>query len=329
MSIVDIAREKALEQGKGLNQEELLQVLQVPDSQLEEIADIAHQTRLKWCGPDVSVEGIISIKTGGCPEDCHFCSQSGLFESPVRAVRLNIPELVEAAQKTAKSGATEFCIVAAVKSPDDRLLDQVGEAIAAINDAVDIEISCSLGTLTREQAQRLKDMGAQRYNHNLETSRSFFPNVVTTHTWEERKQTLDYVREVGMEVCCGGIIGMGEQVDDRLGMLMLLANLPSHPDSVPINLWNEVKGVPVNDTAERPDPIGLVRLVATARIMMPQSVVRLSAGRQYMTDELQAMCFLAGANSIFIGDVLLTTKNPQRDRDADLLDRLGITSRLA
>ena len=137
MSIVDIAREKALEQGKGLNQEELLQVLQVPDSQLEEIADIAHQTRLKWCGPDVSVEGIISIKTGGCPEDCHFCSQSGLFESPVRAVRLNIPELVEAAQKTAKSGATEFCIVAAVKSPDDRLLDQVGEAIAAINDAFD------------------------------------------------------------------------------------------------------------------------------------------------------------------------------------------------
>ncbi len=145
---------------------------------------------------------------------------------------------------------------------------------------------------------------------------------------QDRIDTLAHVRDAGIKVCCGGIIGMGEQVEDRLGMLMLLANLPSHPESVPINLWNEVKGVPVNDTAERPDPIALVRLVATARIMMPKSVVRLSAGRQYMTDELQAMCFLAGANSIFIGDVLLTTKNPQRDRDADLLDRLGITSRL-
>ena len=150
MSIVDIAREKALEQGIGLNEEELLQVLQVPDEQLEEIADIAHKTRLKWCGPDVSVEGIISIKTGGCPEDCHFCSQSGLFESPVRAARLNIPELVEAAKKTAKSGATEFCIVAAVKAPDENLLAQVAEAIPAILDEVDIEISLSLGTLTLE-----------------------------------------------------------------------------------------------------------------------------------------------------------------------------------
>ena len=277
MSIIDIAREKALEQGKGLNQEELLQVLQVPDSQLEEIADIAHQTRLKWCGPDVSVEGIISIKTGGCPEDCHFCSQSGLFESPVRAVRLNIPELVEAAQKTAKTGATEFCIVAAVKSPDDRLLDQVGEAIAAINDAVDIEISCSLGTLTREQAQRLKDMGAQRYNHNLETSRSYFPNVVTTHSWEERKKTLDYVREVGMEVCCGGIIGMGESLEQRAEFAAQLAKID--PCEVPMNFLDPRPGTPFADRPLVPLGEGL-RAVAAFRLAMPSTTLRFAGGRE-------------------------------------------------
>ncbi|MGO3458163.1 biotin synthase BioB, partial [Corynebacterium casei] len=196
MTIIDVAREKALGQGHGLNKEELIEVLTSDDSQLEELADIAHQTRLKWCGPAVEVEGIISIKTGGCPEDCHFCSQSGLFQSPVRAARLNIAELVEAAKKTQKSGATEFCIVAAVKSPDQGLLDQVAVAVQAIEREVDIDISCSLGTLTADQAQQLHEMGVKRYNHNLETARSFFPQVVTTHSWEERKNTLDLVRSV-------------------------------------------------------------------------------------------------------------------------------------
>ena len=321
MSIVDIAREKALEQGKGLNQEELLQVLQVPDSQLEEIADIAHQTRLKWCGPDVSVEGIISIKTGGCPEDCHFCSQSGLFESPVRAVRLNIPELVEAAQKTAKSGATEFCIVAAVKSPDDRLLDQVGEAIAAINDAVDIEISCSLGTLTREQAQRLKDMGAQRYNHNLETSRSFFPNVVTTHTWEERKQTLDYVREVGMEVCCGGIIGMGESLEQRAEFAVQLAEID--PCEVPMNFLDPRPGTPFADRPLVPLGEGL-RAVAAFRLAMPSTTLRFAGGRELsLGDDGTERGLLGSINAIIAGNYL-TTLGQQIEKDVDMLHRIDL-----
>ncbi len=321
MTILDTARAKALEQGIGLNEEELLEVLQVPDEQLEELADIAHQTRLKWCGPDVSVEGIISIKTGGCPEDCHFCSQSGLFESPVRAARLNIPELVEAAQKTAKTGATEFCIVAAVKSPDDSLLDQVGEAIAAINDAVDIEISCSLGTLTREQAQRLKDMGAQRYNHNLETSRSFFPHVVTTHTWEERKETLDHVRAVGMEVCSGGIIGMGESLAQRAEFAAQLAEI--EPFEVPMNFLDPRPGTPF---ADRPlVPLGeALRAVAAFRLAMPSATLRFAGGRELsLGDDGTEKGLLGGINAIIAGNYL-TTLGQQIEKDVDMLHRIDL-----
>ena len=321
MTILDTARAKALEQGIGLNEEELLEVLQVPDEQLEELADIAHQTRLKWCGPDVSVEGIISIKTGGCPEDCHFCSQSGLFESPVRAARLNIPELVEAAQKTAKTGATEFCIVAAVKSPDDSLLDQVGEAITAINDAVDIEISCSLGTLTREQAQRLKGMGAQRYNHNLETSRSFFPNVVTTHTWEERKETLDHVRAVGMEVCSGGIIGMGESLAQRAEFAAQLAEI--EPFEVPMNFLDPRPGTPF---ADRPlVPLGeALRAVAAFRLAMPSATLRFAGGRELsLGDDGTEKGLLGGINAIIAGNYL-TTLGQQIEKDVDMLHRIDL-----
>ena len=321
MTILDTARAKALEQGIGLNEEELLEILQVPDEQLEELADIAHQTRLKWCGPDVSVEGIISIKTGGCPEDCHFCSQSGLFESPVRAARLNIPELVEAAQKTAKTGATEFCIVAAVKSPDDSLLDQVGEAIAAINDAVDIEISCSLGTLTREQAQRLKDMGTQRYNHNLETSRSFFPNVVTTHTWEERKETLDHVRAVGMEVCSGGIIGMGESLAQRAEFAAQLAEI--EPFEVPMNFLDPRPGTPF---ADRPlVPLGeALRAVAAFRLAMPSATLRFAGGRELsLGDDGTEKGLLGGVNAIIAGNYL-TTLGQQIEKDVDMLHRIDL-----
>jgi biotin synthase len=219
-------------------------------------------------------------------------------------------------------------MAAAWRNPKDRDLDQVCTMVSAVKD-LGMETCATLGMLTPNQAARLRDAGLDFYNHNVDTSPEFYGRIITTRTLRDRIDTLAHVREAGIKVCCGGIVGMGERVEDRLGMLVLLANLPSHPESVPINLWNEVKGVPVNDTAERPDPIALVRLIAVARIMMPKSVVRLSAGRQYMTDELQALCFLAGANSIFIGDVLLTTKNPQRDRDANLLHRLGITSGLA
>jgi biotin synthase len=277
----------------------------------------------------VETASLLSIKTGGCPEDCGYCSQSAHYDTGLKATRLmDQAAVVATAQRAKDAGATRFCMAAAWRNPKDRDLDQVCEMVSAVK-GLGMETCVTLGMLTPQQATRLHDAGLDFYNHNVDTSPEFYDKIITTRTLQDRIDTLAHVRDAGVKVCCGGIVGMGERVEDRLGMLVLLANLPSHPESVPINLWNEVKGVPVNDTAERPDPIDLVRLIAVARILMPKSVVRLSAGRQYMTDELQALCFLAGANSIFIGDVLLTTKNPQRDRDADLLDRLGIKSALA
>ena len=282
------------------------------------------------CDPNhVETASLLSIKTGGCPEDCGYCSQSAHYDSGLQATRLMAQaDVVTAARRAQEAGATRFCMAAAWRNPKDRDLDQVCAMVSAVKD-LGMETCATLGMLTPNQAARLRDAGLDFYNHNVDTSPEFYGRIITTRTLQDRIDTLAHVREAGIKVCCGGIVGMGERVEDRLGMLVLLANLPIHPESVPINLWNEVKGVPVNDAAERPDPIALVRLIAVARIMMPKSVVRLSAGRQYMTDELQALCFLAGANSIFVGDVLLTTKNPQRGRDADLLHRLGITSGLA
>jgi biotin synthase len=276
----------------------------------------------------VETASLLSIKTGGCPEDCGYCSQSAHYDTDVKATRLMDQErVVETARRARDAGASRFCMAAAWRNPKDRDLDRVCDMVSAVKD-LGMETCATLGMLTPDQAARLRQAGLDFYNHNVDTSPEFYDRIITTRTMRDRIDTLAHAREAGLKVCCGGIVGMGERVEDRLGMLMLLANLPSHPESVPINLWNEVKGVPVNDTAERPDPISLVRMIAVARIMMPKSVVRLSAGRQYMTDELQALCFLAGANSIFIGDVLLTTRNPQRDRDADLLDRLGVKSKL-
>ncbi|EHR01044.1 biotin synthase BioB [Bradyrhizobium sp. WSM471] len=277
----------------------------------------------------VETASLLSIKTGGCPEDCGYCSQSAHYDTGVKATRLMKQiDVVAAAQRAKDAGATRFCMAAAWRTPKDRDLDQVCDMIRAVK-RLGIETCVTLGMLTPKQAARLADAGLDFYNHNVDSSSEFYGKIISTRTLQDRIDTLEHVRRAGIKVCCGGILGMGEHVEDRLAMLVLLANLPSHPESVPINLWSEVKGVPVSETAERPDPIALVRLLATARIMMPKSVVRLSAGRQYMTDELQALCFLAGANSLFIGDVLLTTTNPQRDHDAHLLHRLGITSGLA
>lgn len=276
----------------------------------------------------VETASLLSIKTGGCPEDCGYCSQSAQYDTGLKATKLMAQEDVIATARRAKeAGADRFCMAAAWRNPKDRDLDEVCSMVSAVK-GLGMETCATLGMLTAPQAARLRAAGLDFYNHNVDTSPEFYDKIITTRTLQDRIDTLAQVREAGIKVCCGGIIGMGEEVDDRLGMLVLLANLPAHPESVPINLWNEVKGVPVNDTAERPDAIALARLVAVARILMPKSVVRLSAGRQYMTDELQALCFLAGANSIFIGDVLLTTKNPQATRDANLLDRLGMTSGL-
>ncbi len=277
----------------------------------------------------VETASLLSIKTGGCPEDCGYCSQSAHFDTGVKATKLMEQEsVVETARRARDAGATRFCMAAAWRSPKECDLERVCDMVSAVK-GLGMETCATLGMLTPQQAARLRAAGLDFYNHNVDTSPEFYGRIVTTRTLQDRIDTLAHAREAGLKVCCGGIVGMGEQVEDRLGMLMLLANMPAHPESVPINLWNEVAGVPVNDTAERPDPIALVRLIAVARLLMPRSVVRLSAGRQYMTDELQALCFLAGANSIFIGDVLLTTKNPQRTRDAELLDRLGIRSGLA
>jgi biotin synthase len=276
----------------------------------------------------VETASLLSIKTGGCPEDCGYCSQSAHYETDIKATRLmDQTAVVETAKRAKQAGASRFCMAAAWRNPKERDLDHVCDMVSEVK-ALGMETCATLGMLTSDQAKRLREAGLDFYNHNVDTSPEFYGQIITTRTMQDRIDTLAHARDAGLKVCCGGIVGMGEQVEDRLGMLLLLANLPSHPESVPINLWNEVKGVPVNDTAERPDPISLVRMIATARIMMPKSVVRLSAGRQYMTDEMQALCFLAGANSIFIGDVLLTTANPQRDRDSELLKKLGIRSKL-
>ncbi|OSI68678.1 biotin synthase BioB [Bradyrhizobium canariense] len=277
----------------------------------------------------VETASLLSIKTGGCPEDCGYCSQSARYDAGVKPTRLmDRSDVVAAARAAKRAGATRFCMAAAWRSPKDRDLDQVCDMVTAVK-ALGLETCVTLGMLDIRHAERLAEAGLDFYNHNLDTSPEFYASVITTRSLQDRIETLANVREAGIKICSGGIVGMGEDIEDRIGLLLLLANLPGHPESVPINLWNEVKGVPVSATAKRPDPIATVRLVATARIMMPKSVVRLSAGRQYMSDELQALCFLAGANSIFIGDMLLTTKNPQAHRDVALLSRLGITSGLS
>jgi biotin synthase len=313
--ILTVARQQVLERGEGLSQEQVLRVLQLSDDRLEELLALAHEVRMAWCGPEVEVEGIISLKTGGCPEDCHFCSQSGLFASPVRSAWLDVPSLVEAAKQTAKTGATEFCIVAAVRGPDDRLLAQVAAGIEAIRDAVDIQIACSLGMLTAEQVDRLSAMGVHRYNHNLETARSFFPNVVTTHTWEERWQTLSMVREAGMEVCCGGILGMGETVEQRANLAEL------NPDEVPLNFLNPRPGTPFGDLEVLPASEAL-KAVAAFRLALPRTMLRFAGGREITLGDLGAkQGILGGINAVIVGNYLTTLGRPA-EADLELLDDL-------
>jgi len=313
------AREQVLERGEGLNQDQTLQVLQLSDDWLDELLALAHQVRMAWCGPDVEVEGIISLKTGGCPEDCHFCSQSGLFASPVRSAWLDIPSLVEAAKQTAKTGATEFCIVAAVRGPDERLLAQVAAGIEAIRNEVDIQIACSLGMLTADQVERLAAMGVHRYNHNLETARSFFTNVVTTHTWEERWETLSMVREAGMEVCCGGILGMGETLAQRAEFAANLAELDPH--EVPLNFLNPRPGTPFGDLDVLPASEAL-RAVAAFRLALPRTMLRFAGGREITLGDLGAKKgILGGINAIIVGNYLTTLGRPA-EADLELLDDL-------
>jgi biotin synthase len=274
---------------------------------------------MRWCGPEVEVEGIVSVKTGGCPEDCHFCSQSGRFDTPVRAARLDIPSLVEAARETAATGATEFCIVAAVRGPDARLMAQVREGVRAITDAVEINVACSLGILTREQGEELRDLGVHRYNHNLETARSHFPKVVTTHTWEERWGTLALVREMGMEVCCGGIIGMGESLEQRAEFASQLAEL--EPDEVPMNFLDPRPGTPFADL-DVTQTSDALRAIAAFRLALPRTVLRFAGGRELTLGDLGTrQGVLGGINAVIVGNYLTTLGRSPQD-DLDLLAEL-------
>ena len=316
VDILDQAREQVLERGVGLTESQVLDVLRLDDDRLEDLLALAHDVRMKWCGPEVEVEGIISLKTGGCPEDCHFCSQSGLFQSPVRAAWLDIPSLVEAAKQTAKSGATEFCIVAAVRGPDARLLAQVAAGIEAIRNEVDIQIACSLGMLTQEQVDQLAAMGVHRYNHNLETSKSHFPNVVTTHSWEERWNTLRMVREAGMAVYCGGILGMGESLEQRAEFAANLAEL--EPDEVPLNFLNPRPGTPFGDLDVLPASEAL-KSVAAFRLALPRTILRFAGGREITLGDLGAkQGILGGINAVIVGNYLTTLGRPA-EKDLDLL----------
>ncbi|EHI14979.1 biotin synthase BioB [Mycolicibacterium thermoresistibile] len=317
--ILQEAREQVLERGVGLDKEQTLRVLQLPDDRLDELLELGHEVRMRWCGPDVEVEGIISLKTGGCPEDCHFCSQSGLFASPVRSAWLDIDNLVEAAKQTAKTGATEFCIVAAVRGPDERLMAQVAAGIEAIRSEVDIQIACSLGMLTKEQVEQLAEMGVHRYNHNLETARSFFPNVVTTHTWEERWETLQMVHEAGMEVCCGGILGMGETVEQRAEFAAELAELDPH--EVPLNFLNPRPGTPFGDLEVLPATEAL-KAVAAFRLALPRTMLRFAGGREITLGDLGAKKgMLGGINAVIVGNYLTTLGRPA-ESDLELLEDL-------
>ena len=319
MDILRTARTQVLDDGSALERSQVLEVLQLGDDRLEEAMLLAHEVRMKWCGPEVEVEGIVSLKTGGCPEDCHFCSQSGLFASPVRAAWLDIPSLVEAAKQTAKTGATEFCIVAAVRGPDARLLAQVAAGIEAIRGEVDIDIACSLGMLEQDQVDQLAAMGVHRYNHNLETSRSYFPNVVTTHTWEERWNTLRMVREAGMEVCCGGILGMGETLEQRAEFAADLTAL--EPDEVPLNFLNPRPGPPFGDLDVLPASDAL-RAVAAFRLALPRTILRFAGGREITLGDLGAQQgILGGINAVIVGNYLTTLGRPA-EQDLDLLGQL-------
>jgi biotin synthase len=298
----------------------VLQVLRLPDDRVPDLLALAHEVRLRWCGDAVEVEGIVSMKTGGCPEDCHFCSQSGLFDSPVRAARLDIDEMVQAARETRATGATEFCIVAAVRGPDARLIEQVRLGIEAIRaDDNDINIACSLGILTAEQVDELVELGVHRYNHNLETARSHFAHVVTTHTWDERFETLERVRDSGMEVCCGGILGMGETIEQRAEFAAQLAALAPH--EVPLNFLDPRPGTPFADLPTLAATEAL-KAIAAFRLALPRTILRYAGGREITLGDLGTRDgLLGGINAMIVGNYLTTLGQSPSD-DLALLDEL-------
>jgi biotin synthase len=306
--------------------EEVLALYRMPFNDLIYQAQTVH--RAHFDANLVQISTLMSIKTGGCPEDCAYCPQSAHFDTGLKSQRLMSKEVVLAeAEKARSAGATRFCMGAAWRAPKDHEVDEVAELVASVKE-LGLETCATLGMLTAAQAERLKSAGLDYYNHNLDTSQSYYERIITTRTYQDRLDTLARVRAAGIRVCCGGVLGMGEGIEDHAAMLCTLANLPEHPESVPINMLVRVQGTPLAD-AEPLEPLDFVKTIAVARILMPASYVRLSAGREAMSEELQTLCFLAGANSIFFGEKLLTTPNPAMHADQRLFQKLGLRPAVA
>ncbi|HEX2049900.1 MAG TPA: biotin synthase BioB [Actinomycetota bacterium] len=327
--LIDDAAGALLDERRDLDARELRALAGVPPEHVPSLAALAHEVRLARCGPTVEVEGILSAKTGGCPEDCHFCSQSSRFSSPVRPTPfLDLDDVLAAARDTARLGASEFCIVMALRGPDDRTIDRVLQAAAAVRAETGLNVAASLGILTRDHARRLADGGIHRYNHNLETARSFFPSIVSTHTWEERYETCLLVHELGMELCCGMLLGMGESDDQRVEMLEQLRDV--HPAEVPLNFLNPRPGTPLGG---RPlvEPLEAIRWISLFRLALPEVILRYAGGREVTLRELQAMGMTSGINALIVGNYLTTLGRSAEDdlrMLADLRMPIGALSKV-
>jgi biotin synthase len=303
------------------SREEIEALFDLPFNDLIFRAQTVHR---EWFDPnEVQKSMLLSVKTGGCPEDCGYCSQSSKYDTGLSASKLmEVEKVLAGARRAKEAGASRYCMGAAWREPKERDMPAIVAMVKGVRE-MGMETCMTLGMLSPEQTIQLKDAGLDYYNHNIDTSEEFYPSIISTRTFQDRIDTLERVREAGINVCSGGILGLGEARQDRAGMLMALGNLTEHPQSVPINMLIPIEGTPLGENAKI-DAIEFVRTIAVARIMMPMSIVRLSAGREWMSDETQALCFLAGANSIFVGDELLTTKNPGQDKDAALFDKLGL-----
>jgi biotin synthase len=328
-ALLTAAGEALLEERRALSLDELRELSQVPEAMVPSLAALAHEVRLSWCGDAVEVEGILSAKTGGCPEDCHFCSQSSKFDTPVKATPfLDAEEILAAAEETKQLGASEFCIVLAVRGPNAIVMDQLERIAPLVRERTGLNVAVSAGILTRRQAERLAAVGVHRYNHNLETARSFFPEIVTTHTWDERADTCRLVRELGMELCCGVLLGMGESDAQRIELIGELRSV--EPAEVPINFLNPRPGTPLGD---RPlvEPLEAIRWIALFRLGLPDVILRYAGGREVTLRELQSLGMTAGINALIVGNYLTTLGRAAED-DLQMLDDLqmpiGVLSRV-
>ena len=327
--LIDSARRRLIHEHRRIGPDQLAALAGLPDTAVPSLAALAHEVRLEWCGDTVEVEGILSAKTGGCPEDCHFCAQSSRFDTPVLATPfLDTEEVLAAARETAKLGASEFCIVLAVRGPDERTMQRILDLVPIVRDQTGLNIAVSAGILTEEQALRLAAGGVHRYNHNLETSRSFFPHVVTTHTWQERWDTCQLIQQAGMELCCGVLLGMGESEEQRLELINQLAEL--NPAEVPVNFLDPRPGTPLMIRK----PVGAleaIRWIAVFRLGLPHVILRYAGGREVTLGELQAMGMTAGINALIVGNYLTTLgRAPSEDLDMlkDLRMPIGALSKV-